>query len=665
MEHQLQQNNICGVWKGLKTISGFKEPKSQPVGDQGLLLTTHQVRNALKKNRARKAAGPDGISSRLLKSCADQLCGIFGYHVQPEPEAGESATTLEDVLHRPSAKDTSPQGAQQLQAGSSDVSSDEDAGETGPRPICARWALSRIGFSAALVLRRESVLAPFLFTLYTADFSYNTPSCHLQKFSDDSAVVGLITDRGRQRVQRTYSGLCRTCACGTTSRSTPGKTKELVVDVHAGVASRERQGLSSGTFYDSVVASAIFYGIVCWASSITDRDRRRMDRLVRRASSVLGCPLDSVEVVGNGRMMAKLSSLLNNTSHPLQDTLTALGSSFSERLLHPRCVKERHILSLYSVQRRSFNTAATESGPDVSQDTADPEDGVSYASVTYTKKSNSKAQKVTVEDVGQYTCRQFRSGQQQGEGSQVYLSVINMNEQKEDDKVTLNCSVSSSDQCRHTVKWLYEGKDVDKDNKDLQTSQPGCYTTVSFLTSHHIYTSRLNLFTCEVTYGHTGKVQLFPFRLQSSGDTQTPTTKPTTTPEHSTAGTTTTGANEPSTNLQDMWWLFVVMAVVLVALLITVVVVIKRRRAKGNKSRMNGRVELTSNPAETRSAPETGQDTADPEDGVSYASISFTKKRNSKAKVRRKNDDDEGDAVTYTTVKASSTDPNNLYATVS
>ncbi|KAI3370523.1 hypothetical protein L3Q82_025285 [Scortum barcoo] len=80
------------------------------------------------------------------------------------------------------------------------------------------------------------------------------------------------------------------------------------------------QGPLLRTFYDSVVASAIFYGIVCWASSITDRDRRRMDRLVRRASSVLGCPLDSVEVVGNGRMMAKLSSLLNNTSHPPPST---------------------------------------------------------------------------------------------------------------------------------------------------------------------------------------------------------------------------------------------------------------------------------------------------------------------------------------------------------
>ncbi|TWW71346.1 Acetylcholine receptor subunit delta [Takifugu flavidus] len=100
------------------------------------------------------------------------------------------------------------------------------------------------------------------------------------------------------------------------------------------------QGPLLRTFYDSVVGSAIFYGMVCWSSSITDRDRKRMDRLVRRASSVLGCPLDSVEVEGNGRMMAKLSSMLNNTSPPLQDTLAALGSSFSERLLHPRCVKE-------------------------------------------------------------------------------------------------------------------------------------------------------------------------------------------------------------------------------------------------------------------------------------------------------------------------------------
>jgi len=34
MEDQLQQNDISGVWKGLKAMSGFKGPNQQPVGDQ-------------------------------------------------------------------------------------------------------------------------------------------------------------------------------------------------------------------------------------------------------------------------------------------------------------------------------------------------------------------------------------------------------------------------------------------------------------------------------------------------------------------------------------------------------------------------------------------------------------------------------------------------------
>jgi len=38
-----------------------------------------------------------------------------------------------------------------------------------------------------------------------------------------------------------------------------------------------------------------------------------------KASSVLGCPLDAVEVVGDGGMMATLSSLI----HPIQDALAA------------------------------------------------------------------------------------------------------------------------------------------------------------------------------------------------------------------------------------------------------------------------------------------------------------------------------------------------------
>ncbi|TDH00736.1 hypothetical protein EPR50_G00191510 [Perca flavescens] len=59
------------------------------------------------------------------------------------------------------------------------------------------------------------------------------------------------------------------------------------------------------------------------------------------------------------------------------------------------------------------------------------------------------------------------------------------------------------------------------------------------------------------------------------------------------------------------------------------------------------------------------ENVADPEGGVSYASVSFTKKTNSRDQVQ-----DGEDAVTYSTVKApsssagSSADPRYLYATV-
>ena len=63
------------------------------------------------------------------------------------------------------------------------------------------------------------------------------------------------------------------------------------------------QGALLTSFYDSVVASAIFYGVVCWSSSISAADRRRLDKLIKKASSILGCPLDPVQVVGESRMM--------------------------------------------------------------------------------------------------------------------------------------------------------------------------------------------------------------------------------------------------------------------------------------------------------------------------------------------------------------------------
>ncbi|KAI3364571.1 hypothetical protein L3Q82_011359 [Scortum barcoo] len=203
---------------------------------------------------------------------------------------------------------------------------------------------------------------------------------------------------------------------------------------------------------------------------------------------------------------------------------------------------------LNCVSRWSFNTAATESGPEVSQDMADPEDGVSYASVTYTKKSNSKAQSRMLVSTPADSSDQDNN---KVKDSLVHLSVINMNEQKDDDKVTLNCSVSSYDQCRHTVKWLYEGKDVDKDNKDLQD--------ITDWLLHHC-------------------------------DCATTTTTSPTTRNQSVKMTTSEETNNNHQTNQGGWWIIVV-SVGLSGLLISVVAVNIWTRTKENKTQTDENTE--------------------------------------------------------------------------
>ena len=69
-----------------------------------------------------------------------------------------------------------------------------------------------------------TVLLSFLFTLYTSDFCYNSRTCHLRKFSDDSSIVGSITDTKEEE----YSELVENfvgCVTETTFSSTPGKSR--------------------------------------------------------------------------------------------------------------------------------------------------------------------------------------------------------------------------------------------------------------------------------------------------------------------------------------------------------------------------------------------------------------------------------------------------------
>ncbi|XP_039455045.1 uncharacterized protein LOC120433219, partial [Oreochromis aureus] len=213
--------------------------------------------------------------------------------------------------------------------------------------------------------------------------------------------------------------------------------------------------------------------------------------------------------------------------------------------------------------------------------------------------------KVTDQDVGRYTCRQFKTatGSQEYSDFTIHLSVIN--------------------------------------SEDVTTTKS---TTVKFTTK----TSSTTKSTTS-TIKPTVKINTWTTREELK----------------TSAGTLTTASNIPSGVHSG----FIIVPVGLAALLITVVLIIRWKKTKENKTQWGNNTELSLNPADTQSGPGMIQDTADADDGVSYASISFTKKTKNKSRTRDGNDD--GDTVTYSTVKASSspygvsTDPNNLYSTIS
>lgn len=76
-------------------------------------------------------------------------------------------------------------------------------------------------------------------------------------------------------------------------------------------------------FYESVVATSIFYVVVCWGRSLRLAVTHRLNKLIQNASSVLGVELDSVHVVAERRMLQELLSIMDNVSHPRHGVLVS------------------------------------------------------------------------------------------------------------------------------------------------------------------------------------------------------------------------------------------------------------------------------------------------------------------------------------------------------
>ncbi|XP_076860596.1 antigen WC1.1-like [Brachyhypopomus gauderio] len=158
-----------------------------------------------------------------------------------------------------------------------------------------------------------TVLAPFLFTLYTADFSYNTATCHLQKFSDDSAVVGYILDGEESKYRELTKNFVDWCGQNHLVINT-SKTKELVVDFRRSKAHPPKQLSIQGRNIETV-NSYRYLGVhlnnkLDWSDNtqaLYKKGRREMDSyltLILLMSTVTLITARSVRIVDGGSRCA-------------------------------------------------------------------------------------------------------------------------------------------------------------------------------------------------------------------------------------------------------------------------------------------------------------------------------------------------------------------------
>ena len=114
-------------------------------------------------------------------------------------------------------------------------------------------------------------------------------------------------------------------------------------------------------FYESVVAGAFLFAVVCWGSGLRASDANRLQKLVKKASSIVGVELGSLKSVAERRMRTRLRAIQDSVSHPLHNVLANQRSTFSARYRQLTCSTDRHRKSFLPAAIKLYNSSLRES----------------------------------------------------------------------------------------------------------------------------------------------------------------------------------------------------------------------------------------------------------------------------------------------------------------
>ena len=248
---------------------------------------------------------------------------------------------------------------------------------------------------------------PFLFSLYTADCRSARDSCIVDKYADDTCLMGLIVNDNDTDYVHEINSFVDWCDNNFLQLNV-GKTKEMVIDFrkgsvvpppvvikgnevervqsykYLGVTFNNELSWSENTdlimkkvntrmyclrklksfdvssqllqiFFNSIVGSILTFGLTCWGGNLTQADRARMDRVVTKAEKLVGKSLDNLEILYNKRVLTKVKAIMKDDSHPLKPDFDRANVSGSGRLQLPKCKTNRFKNSFFPIAIKKYN----------------------------------------------------------------------------------------------------------------------------------------------------------------------------------------------------------------------------------------------------------------------------------------------------------------------
>ncbi|KAI4880092.1 hypothetical protein NFI96_008261 [Prochilodus magdalenae] len=275
VERKLQDNNMKEVWGAMKNITGCKNNSGSSV--DGGVDRANQLNNFY--NRAHSHLDKGGGAVRVM---------FFDF--------SSAFNTIQPLLLRDKLM--------KMKVDMHLVTWIIDYLIGRPQHVRIRYCSSDTVISSTGA-PQGTVLSPVLFTLYTSDFKYNSELCHMQKFSDDTAIVGCVRNGQEYRLSlvEDFVEWCNT----NHLKLNITKTKEMCIDFRRSRPSQQPISIKGVDVevvrsykylgvhldemldwicqklllmsYQSMVASVLFYAVVCWGGSISNRDSGRLDRL--------------------------------------------------------------------------------------------------------------------------------------------------------------------------------------------------------------------------------------------------------------------------------------------------------------------------------------------------------------------------------------------------